>query len=129
MNLNTGKAVKILVIEDDLQLQMMLRLTLEKSGYTVLTANNGAEGFQRMQETPADLVITDIFMPQEDGIVAITKIKKDWPTVKILAMSGGAPGGSFDFLPVAQSLGANAILHKPFSREALLKELETLINS
>ena len=121
--------MKILVIEDDLQLQMMLRLTLEKSGYTVLTANNGAEGFQRMQETPADLVITDIFMPQEDGIVAITKIKKDWPTVKILAMSGGAPGGSFGFLPVAQSLGANAILHKPFSREALLKELETLINS
>ena len=119
--------MNILVIEDDAQVKLMLRLALEKKGHTVCEAGDGVEGRAVVEAQAVDLVITDIFMPNEDGMIAISRIKKDWPRIKILAISGGAPGGSFDFLPVAQALGADEVLHKPFSTEDLFQALTRLL--
>ncbi|RCK81368.1 MAG: response regulator [Candidatus Ozemobacter sibiricus] len=119
--------MNILVIEDDVQVKLMLRMALEKKGFTVFEAGDGIQGLDLVERQPIDLVITDIFMPNEDGMIAISRLKKDWPQIKILAISGGAPGGSFDFLPVAQALGADEILHKPFSTEELFACLTRLL--
>ena len=79
----------ILIIDDDDQIRRVLRKTLERDGYDVADAPNGKEGIRLYRENPADLVITDIIMPEKEGIETIRELRRDFPEVKIIAISGG----------------------------------------
>jgi len=79
----------ILIIDDEAQIRSMIRLILEREGYVVMEAPDGTEGIRQFREKPTDLIITDIIMPNKDGIGMIIELKKEFPGVKIIAMSGG----------------------------------------
>jgi DNA-binding response OmpR family regulator len=109
--------MRILVIEDNLDLRDYLRLALETQGYDVLTARNGHEAISYLNGHRVDVVLTDLFMPEMDGIETIATLRKTFPQVRVIAMSG-RPG--VDYLAVARELGVNKTLRKPFDIEELL---------
>jgi len=118
----------ILVIDDDDQLRGMLRQTLERVGYDVADAPNGKEGIRLFRENPADLVITDIIMPEKEGMETIIDLRREFPEVKIIAMSGGGRIGPEDYLQDAKVFGAQCTLTKPLNRNELLEAVRELIN-
>jgi CheY-like chemotaxis protein len=103
----------ILVIDDDEQLRELLTTLLTSAGHVVTTAGNGQEGVERFRAEPADLVITDIVMPDQEGIETIIKLRSEYPDLGIIAMSGGA-SHSATWLSIAAKLGASRTLAKPF---------------
>ncbi len=111
----------ILIIDDEPQIRSMIRLILERDGYVVMEANDGLEGIQRFRETPADLVITDLIMPNKDGIGMIIELKKEFPDLKVIAMSGGGLNKPEGYLLGAKKLGASCTLAKPINRQELLR--------
>ena len=113
----------ILVIEDDIQLQNMLI----NEGYDVQQAFNGKEGISCYQKTPPDLVITDILMPEKNGLETISELKMVYPEVNIIAMSGGGKS-DIKALSKAQTLGAKRILKKPFCRADLIDAIDDVLN-
>ena len=117
----------ILVIDDDDQFRGMLRETLEHAGYKVADAANGKEGIRLYREKPADLVITDPIMPEKEGIETIKELKRDFPEVKIIAISGGGRGAPEDYLHMAKKLGAQYAFAKPVEREDLLEAVKEII--
>lgn len=110
-------AMKVLVIEDNADLRNLVRLALEGAGHEVLTAAQGQEGLAYLNGHPVDAVVTDLFMPEMDGIEVIAALRRRFPGVKVVAMSG-RPG--VDYLAVAKELGAARILRKPFIMDELL---------
>ena len=118
---------QILIIDDDDQLRLMLRKTLERSGYEVVEAPNGKEGIKRFREMPCDLVITDLIMPEKKGLETISELKEDFPDIKVIAISGGGRVGPNDYLHLAKMLGAAQTLTKPIEREKLLNAVEELL--
>lgn len=120
--------MRILVIDDDEQMRTLLRQVMEWAGYEVFEAADGREGMLRQRKEQADLVITDLIMPEQEGLETITSLKKEYPHVKIIAISGGGRIGPDAYLPAAQELGADRVFSKPFDvRElaATVKELLT----
>ena len=117
----------ILIIDDDVQVLDMLRQTLECGGYEVVDAPNGKEGIRLYRENPADLIITDIIMPEKEGIETIIELKRDFPDVKIIAISGGGRISSEGCLSTAGKLGARYTFSKPVKREELLAAVRELI--
>ena len=109
----------ILIIEDDDQLRTLLQNVLLKEGYTIFVAGNGNEGVLQAREKRPDLIITDIIMPEKEGLETIIDIRKEIPHVKIIAMSGGGTYSDLSFLDVAKRLGAQQTLSKPFSATEL----------
>jgi len=118
---------RILVIDDETQVRKVLRQMLEKEGFEVDEAPDGAVGLQRLQAQPVDVLITDIFMPEKEGIETILEVKKRYPSVKMIAISGGGRGGHLDMLPNAVFLGAHHALAKPFTREELRTAIQTVL--
>jgi CheY-like chemotaxis protein len=118
----------ILLVEDDHDLREMLRTTLVKRKYTVSEASNGKEALVRFKPSMIDLVITDLIMPDEDGLKVIMKIKQIKPGIKIIAISGGGKAGPGNYLELAKVLGADEIFSKPFSINDLLKKIEIMLN-
>jgi DNA-binding NtrC family response regulator len=118
---------RILIIDDESQIRSMLRLMLERVGYEVAEAPDGIEGIRQYRENPADLIITDLIMPNKDGIGMIIDLKKEFPKVKIIAMSGGGVNRPEGYLDGAKKLGATRTLTKPIDRDQMLKAVkETL---
>ena len=111
---------RILVIDDDADVRRVIRRTLETEGHEVQEAADGKAGMQRFREQPADLVITDLFMPEQEGLETIRELRRSHRDVKILVVTGSPPGGPMDFRNHATALGARATLSKPFTREELL---------
>ena len=109
---------KILVIDDEPDMREMLKQTLRSAGHEVVLAADGREGVVRQGTSPADLVITDIYMPHQDGLETIREFRRRFPKVSIIAMSGRAL--AVTMLSIAQDLGAVAVLHKPFAAEELI---------
>ena len=121
---------RILIIDDEPQIRSMLRLMLERVGYEVTEAPDGIEGIRRYRENPADLIITDLIMPNKDGIGMIIDLKKEFPKVKIIAMSGGGVNRPEGYLDGAKKLGATRTLTKPIDRDEMLNAVkETLKDS
>ena len=118
----------ILIIDDETPIRSMVRLILERAGYTVREAQDGIEGIRVFRETPADLVITDLIMPNKDGIGMIIELKKDFPELKIIAMSGGGLNRPEGYLRGAQKLGAACTLSKPLNRNDLLRAVRDTLN-
>jgi len=119
---------RILIIDDDDIIRRMLRLMLTKAGYDVLDAADGKEGIERFRENDVDLVITDLIMPEKEGLEMIMELKTDFPDVKIIAMSGGAQMGPEGYLQLADALGAQRTLKKPIAREDLLAAIEEILD-
>jgi|WetSurMetagenome_2_1015567.scaffolds.fasta_scaffold89800_3 DNA-binding response OmpR family regulator len=118
----------ILVIDDDEDVRSCIRNILEHSGYSVLEAENGKVGIDICRHNPVDLVIVDLFMPEKEGIETIIELRKEYADLKILAISGGIPGyGPDHFLHIAQKLGADGTLDKPFNMQQLLSKVENLL--
>lgn len=114
----------ILIIDDEPQIRSMIRLILERAGYEVSEATDGVEGIRRFREKPSDLIITDLIMPNKDGIGMIIELKKDFPGVKVIAMSGGGLNRPEGYLRGAKKLGASFTLSKPINRQDLLRAVK-----
>lgn len=119
----------ILIIDDEAPIRSMLRLILERAGYSVIEASDGVEGIQHYREQPTDLIITDLIMPNKDGIGMIIDLKKDYPGVKIIAMSGGGLNKPDGYLKGAKQLGARYTLSKPIDREELLRVVKDTLKN
>ena len=117
---------RLLVVDDDADMRLTLKLSLELAGYTVDVAANGREAIEVQRSRPADVLITDIFMPDADGFEAIDVFRAEFPRTKIIVVSGGAQFSKRDYLPDAALIGADATLQKPFEIDALLGTLKSL---
>jgi YesN/AraC family two-component response regulator len=118
----------ILVIDDEDLVRHTLREMLESAGHRVSEAENGNEGLRRFTEAPADLVITDIIMPEKEGVETIQILLRQHPGLKVIAISGGGRTGNFDYLALAKKLGANRILKKPFRKSELLEAVDACLD-
>lgn len=105
---------RILVVDDEEIVRVTLRQMLEKAGHQVFEAANGLEALRAFEKREADLVITDIIMPEKEGIETIMELRQRKPDLKIIAMSGGGRTGTMEYLHLAKSLGADNVLPKPF---------------
>ena len=95
---------RILIIDDDVQILSMLRQTLEREGYEVVEASDGEQGEKLFREKPTDLIITDLIMPEKEGVETIKEIRSEFPETKIIAMSGGGRIGPEMYLNFAITL-------------------------
>lgn len=111
---------QILVIEDDNAVREFIRQTLSKAGYGVIAAGDGVEGLDLFRAQKPDLVITDIVMPQKEGLQTIIELRQQAPDVKVIAMSAGGRYSNMDYLKLARKFGARATLTKPFMRDEML---------
>jgi DNA-binding response OmpR family regulator len=118
---------RILVIDDDDDVRRAIRRHLESDGHEVVEAPHGKAGMKLFRDQPADLVVTDLFMPEQEGLETIRELRRSYTDPKILVVTGAAPGGAFDFRAHATMLGAGATLSKPFTREELLSAVHTLL--
>ena len=117
---------RILLIEDYDSVRTVLREALELAGHTVIEARNGAEGLDLFPQAGADLVITDIVMPDKDGLDVVTALRGQVPPVNIIAISG-ARDSAEDYLDLAHRKGAMKVLLKPFSIAALIAAIDELL--
>ncbi|SMF18913.1 Response regulator receiver domain-containing protein [Tistlia consotensis] len=117
----------VLVIDDDPDMRALIAATLESAGYQVLTSENGREAVATLIETPVDLVITDLFMPEFDGLEVIRAIRDCADHLPILAISGSSAYVTMDYLPIAHLLGADAVLPKPFPIKVLEQQVRDLL--
>jgi YesN/AraC family two-component response regulator len=100
---------------------------LEREGYEVVEAPDGVEGIKVYRQNPADLIITDLIMPNKDGIGMILDLKKEFPDVKVIAMSGGGLNKPDGYLKGAKKLGAACTLTKPIDREEMLRAVKDIL--
>lgn len=118
---------RILVIDDDDHVRSMIRYILERTGYEVVEAEDGEVGTRLYRTQPCDLIITDIFMPEKEGLETIRELVRDFPEVKIIAISGGGMTGALSYLALARSFGALRTIAKPFDRHELLAAVGELL--
>lgn len=116
--------MRILVIDDDALLRGTIRKMLESAGHAVVEAPDGRSGLELFGAQPFDAVITDIIMPEKEGIETIREMRKADPAIRIVAMSGGGRTEHMEFLTIAAKLGASATLAKPFRKEQLIACVE-----
>ena len=117
---------RVLVIDDDARVRSVVRRLVEAEGHEVQEAENGKVGLERFDADPADLVITDIFMPEMDGIEVLLTLRKRSPHTRLVAMSGGGLLPAREMLRTAEVLGAVSVIEKPFDIECLRAHLDGL---
>jgi DNA-binding response OmpR family regulator len=117
----------VLVIDDDPHIVESLAMMLEDHGFRVLTANDGARGLEVFREQKPAAVLTDILMPEQDGIGAIIEMRRERPEIKIIAISGAGRMGKTDPLAMARKLGADATFEKGRSANELLLLLKATL--
>ncbi len=120
---------RILVIDDDMQMREMLRQVLERAGYEVEDAADGKIGLHIQRQEPVDLVITDLIMPEKEGIETIRELRRDFPQLKIVAISGGGRISANGYLNVAKTIGADRTFSKPFELKELIGTVKELLDS
>jgi DNA-binding response OmpR family regulator len=119
---------KIYVFDDEPSILLMIKKMLEKAGYEVDIALNGKEGMELFKRNVPDLLITDIIMPEKEGLETILELRKSYPELKIIAISGGgriSPGG---YLPGAKLLGANIVFEKPLDQKEFFQAVALLLD-
>ena len=120
---------RIMIVEDDKAVRELLREILKRAGHEVIAASNGKEAIALYQDDPAppDLVITNILMPEKEGLETIQEMRRDDPDIKIIAISGGGQIGPADYLEIARRFGATRTFSKPFDRKELLAAVDELL--
>lgn len=116
----------ILVVDDRRDVLEFVRVALERAGYEVHVAENGGAALKLLRAHPADLLITDIFMPEADGMETIDQVHTLYPGTRLIAMSGGA-NHMQDYLAIARQIGVDATLRKPFTMEELLEAVRSVL--
>ncbi|TAK84587.1 MAG: response regulator [Betaproteobacteria bacterium] len=124
--MSAPKAVCVLVVDDNEDMRSFMKIVLERAGYETELAADGQRALELQRRHPADVLVTDIFMPEADGLETIERFRSEFPRVRIVAMSGGGSVAKLDYLTTAREAGADAVLRKPFEAQALLTTLETL---
>ena|SRR5579862_6094177 len=117
----------ILVVDDDPVLRRVITLALEGAGHSVLRCENGRKAVDFLAHAPADLLITDILMPEMDGVETVRAVRLLQPQLPILAISGGGSFDPTDYLGMAQAFGATAVLPKPIQPKQLVEIVATLL--
>jgi len=118
---------RILIVEDDNQVRKMMRLSLEACGHQVSEAENGEEAVESCAACLPDLMITDILMPVESGLMAIARVRKLSEELPILAISGGGRNGRLNFLSTARTFPNVRTLGKPFDNKSFIRMVEELL--
>ena len=124
--LKRSSSTKVLIVDDDIQVRTFLASLLETEGYTVLQAADGKQGQALCDQGEIALLITDLVMPEQEGLETIHAIRHHWPKLPIIAISG-AFGGAY--LELAKKLGAEAVIRKPFQPDAILSAVRRLTHS
>ena len=117
----------IVLVEDQPDQRKALKMALEREGYAVRVAGNGREALALMAERAPRVLITDIFMPDMDGLELIAQVREQFPETKIVSVSGGARHAQVDYLESSRLLGVHAALQKPFDVKELLARVRELI--
>lgn len=117
---------RILIVEDSKDFRSLLQARLEMEGFEVAAASSGADALQVMARQPADVIVTDVFMPDKDGLETILEMRARYPEARIVAMSGWQSSRGVDYLRVAREIGAAHILRKPFDLEEMVQMLRQL---
>jgi YesN/AraC family two-component response regulator len=120
---------KILIIDDEPYILLMLKKMIEKIGHEVDLASNGRDGMELFEKEPADMVITDIIMPDKEGLEIILEMKKTHPDLKIIAISGGGRISPESYLECARHFGASRVFQKPFKQKEILSAVKELMAS
>ncbi|HEX2968271.1 MAG TPA: response regulator [Bacteroidales bacterium] len=118
---------KILVFDDEPSILLMFKKMLEKEGHHVEVALNGKDGMRLFEKNKPDLLITDIIMPEKEGLETIFELRRQYPALKIIAISGGGRIGPDGYLPGAKLLGADAVFAKPIVPKEFLKTISDLL--
>jgi len=118
---------RVLVIDDEEQVRTLIREVLEGAGHEVMEAGNGREAMKLFEANPTSVVITDLVMPEQDGLETIRELRRRFPTVKIIAVSGAQQKLNLELLYVAEKLGALRTLEKPFDIRKLVALVEELL--
>jgi CheY-like chemotaxis protein len=118
----------ILLVEDEKELREMLKIALLRRKHIVFEAIDGREAIAHFKPSVTDLVVTDLIMPEEDGLKVIIKLREIKPSLKVIAISGGGKAGPGGYLNLAKALGADAIFSKPFSVQELIKKIDELLD-
>lgn len=118
---------RILIIDDNAPTRDILRQALERAGYEVVEASDGRVGIEHQRTLPAEVIITDILMPEQEGFETIRELRRDFPTTGIIAMSGGGQIGCDTLLAIAERLGAQRVLEKPFGLRDMLDAVHQLL--
>ncbi|MBW1742583.1 MAG: response regulator [Deltaproteobacteria bacterium] len=122
-----GNNKKVVVIDDNAEIRRVIELKLRTQGYKVITAANGKEGLNLIKSKQPDVVITDIVMPEKEGIEVITEVRRDFPNVKIIAMSGGGLIGPHEYLSWTKMMGVQRTFTKPFAINEILEAVNELV--
>jgi DNA-binding response OmpR family regulator len=126
--MKNAASTRLLVIDDDNLVRAALIDMLQTAGFEVVAASNGRLGLELLETTPVDAVITDILMPEQEGLETIREARQRFPDIRILAISGGgAGGGETQLLRFAESFGADQTLSKPFTGSQLVAAVRTLL--
>jgi DNA-binding NtrC family response regulator len=118
---------RVLIIDDEDYVRMTLSQALEDEGHTVLLASNGLDGLSVYAEGKPDLVITDVLMPDKEGLETIIELRKIEPDVKVIVISGGGRVNNIDFLDMAKKFGATATLKKPFAIDEFCRIVQSCL--
>ena len=121
-----GSGKRILVVDDNADLRSTIQALLQADGFDVAVAGDGQAALASHQSRPADVVITDLFMPDKDGIETIVELRKLSPGLKIVAISGWTSTQGSDYLRVAREIGAAVTLQKPFDPQELSRVVRQL---
>lgn len=127
-SINKGLMQNILVIDDDKLMCLALAKILISAGYNVVQAADGEEGLKLYRSQDFDLVITDLIMPDKEGIQIIRELRKENSQIRIIAMSAGGRGGATDYLKWARLMGAKQCLSKPIKRDDLLAAVQAVLD-
>lgn len=125
---SSAASATILVIDDNQDICSFITAALEPAGYEVRTAREGAQALAFLRSRAADLLITDLFMPGQEGFETISRCTREFPQMMIMVISAGkVPGMKHDYLATAQFLGVAATLRKPFDAQTLLETVRTVL--
>lgn len=119
--------IRILFADDDEEFRTAHTQLLRRAGYAVIEARDGKEALELVLREPIDLVVTDIIMPEIEGLETISRLRRGSKSLPIIAISGGGRGTAKDYLQMAKRFGARATLAKPFSSTDLLQTIESLL--
>ncbi len=118
---------KIYVFDDEPSILLMIKKMLERAGHDVEIAINGREGMKLFEKEIPDLLITDIIMPEKEGLETIVELRKSHPALKIIAISGGGRVDREGYLPSAKLLGADLVFHKPLVQKEFVEAVSNLL--